>query len=161
MPAMNALVKFAYAKRDPALAQNYIDMARSFGLRPDASTWLSRLDFELTKGDLDAAAEAFDALTLENIPKDRSDVPILNRYITVLSCAETPSQQHLMRVLDSILETGAELEPSTVASLCRVFLRRDELEEISGLLRYRIGTFPRADRERVASSFEDFIFDLD
>ena len=159
MAAINDLVKYAYLKRDPRLAQDYIDMARSYGLRPDASTWLSRLDFELTRNDMDAAAEAFDALTLEDIPKDRSDVPILNRYITCLSCLEKPNHEYVMRVVDSIIETGAALEPSTVASLCRIFLRRGELDEASGLLRYRIDTFPAEDRWRVGAVFEDFILD--
>ena len=159
MAAFNSLVKYAYQQRNPPLAQNYIALARSYGLRPDASTWLARLDFELARGDLDAAAEAFDALSLEDIPKDRSDVPILNRYVTALAYSENPNYEHLMRVLDSIIETRADVEPETVAVLCRVFLRRDDLEEISGLLRYRINTLPRADRARIGAVFEDFVLD--
>lgn len=157
--AINKLIKYAYSERDPALAQHYIEMARSLGLRPDASTWLLRLDFELTGTDMDAAAEAFDALSLEDIPRDRSDVPILNRYICVLSCLEKPNHEYVMRIVDSILETGAALEPETVAGLCRIFLRRDDLDEASGLLRYRIDAFPSVDRARVGAVFEDFILD--
>ena len=159
MAAMNTLIRYAYSRHDSALAQQYIEMARSLGLRPDASTWLPRLDLELTRNDMDSAAEAFDALSLEDIPKDRSDVPILNRYISVLSCQEKPNHEYVMRIVDSILETGAALEPETVAGLCRIFLRRDDLDEASGLLRYRIDTFPGADRARVGAVFGDFILD--
>ncbi len=159
MAAINTLIKHAYSKRDPGLAQNCIEVARSLGLRPDASTWLLRLDFELTRTNVDSAAEAFDALSLEDIPKDRSDVPILNRYICMLSCLEKPNHEYVMRIVDSILETGAALEPETVAGLCRIFLRRDDLDEASGLLRYRIEAFPGADRARVGAVFEDFILD--
>jgi tetratricopeptide (TPR) repeat protein len=159
MASFNALIQYAYSRRDPGLAQTYIDLARSCGLRPDGSTWVLRLDFELSRGDLDSAKEAFEALSLEDIPKDRSDVPVLNRYITVLSASENASHEHLMRVVDSILETGADVDPEAVASLCRVFLRRDELEEASGLLRYRIDTFPNTDRARIGAVFEHFIQD--
>ena len=159
MTAINSLVDYAYLQRDPALAQSYIDMARAKGIVPDASTWLFRLDNALTRLDTDAAAAAFDALSLEDVPKDRSDVPILNRYISVLSCFENPDHDLVMRVLDSILETGATLNPHTIAGLCRIFLRRDELDEASTLMRNRIDAFSREDRMPIACVFEDFARD--
>jgi hypothetical protein len=153
----NPVIRSAYLKHDIALAQRYIDLGRSFGWRPDAVTWLARLDSQIAQGDLDGAAETFNALSHEDIPGDRSDIPVLNRYITLLCTNPSKQPAQLTRVVDILVETNGDFTASALASLTQYFLSREDLVAIASLLRYRIGMLPLSDRDLIIEAFNKYI----
>lgn len=159
MKTLNRLIEYAYAQNQPDTAVQYIHLAESLGLRPDAKTWSLKLHHELNQGDRGAAFQTYEALIREDIPSDRCDVPVLNKYIASLSFSADPEYSHLMQLVDHVLDTGADLEAESIAGLCHVFLQKDELEEATGLLRHRVDSFPMDDRARIAAVFRQFIED--
>lgn len=159
MKTMNRLIEHAYSQNKPEDASQYIRLAENLDLRPDARTRSLQLDYELKQGDRTAATETFGILSREDLPADRCDVPVLNKYIAALSFSANPEYAHLMQVVDHALETGAELEAEAIAGLCHVFLQKDELEEATGLLRHRVDSYPVDDRARIAAVFRQFIVD--
>ena len=160
MKAMNRLIGYGYSQNKAETASRYMELAESLGLHPDAKTRALQLDYESKQGDRAAAAQTFELLSREDVPFDRSDVPVLNRYIATLSFSANPDYMHLMQVVDHLLETGADLEAEAIAGLCHVFLQKDELEEATGLLRHRVDSYPMDDRARIAAVFRQFIKDL-
>ena len=62
-----------------------------------------------------------------------------------------------MRIVDSLFDRGTELYAETVSGLCYLFLQRDEFEEATGILRYRVDSYPTSDRLRISEVFRDFI----
>jgi len=157
MKEINRLVKYAYAQHLPQVAVDYIDMARSLGLSPDGTSYSMQLDYELKQGDRAAAVRTFELLSREDFPSDKSDVPVLNRYIAALAFSAEHDYELLMRIVDRLLETGAELDAEAIAGLCHVFLERDELEEATNLLRHRVDSLPTDDRARISAVFREFI----
>ena len=159
MKTFNRLVGYAYARGDPLLGQKYVNLAESFGLPPDAATFALQLDYEVSRGDLTAAANTFEAMAIEDVPQERPDVAALNHFLIKLCFVQEPNHELISRVIDRVLDTGADLEAETLAGLCSVFLMRDDLEEAASLLRFRVDAFPRADRARIAAVFKHFICD--
>lgn len=160
MADFNAIVHYAYLKQDPDLADQYIQMAQVFGAVPDAETYALRLDYEIGIADLNAARGTFEGLSVQDVPTARVDVPVLNRYVARLASAPDSDPHLIMRVVDRILETDAELDAEALAALSSTFLRTGELQEALGLLRYRVDSLSGADREKIAAVFKTFITDL-
>lgn len=159
MKTINRIIEYAYQQHKPEKALEYIQLAKRLGLLPDATTRSLQLDYEIKQGNRQAALQAFQQLTLEEIPVDRIDVPVLNRYIASLSFSADHEYDHLMHVVDHFLESGGELDAEAIAGLCHVFLDKDEIEEATGLLRYRVDSLPLDDRARIAAVFLKFIPD--
>jgi hypothetical protein len=160
MKTMNRLIEYAYTQHSAETASQYMDLAQSMGLHPDGRTRTLQLDYDLKQGNRTAAAQTFELLSREDVPIDRSDVPVLNHYISSLSFSADPEYIHLMQIVDHLLSTGADLEAEAIAGLCHVFLQKDELEEATGLLRHRVDSYPRDDRARISAVFQQFITDL-
>ncbi|KAL2435395.1 Complex I intermediate-associated protein 84, mitochondrial [Exophiala dermatitidis] len=159
MIAINRLVDYAYSQNKPDDASQFIQLAESLGLRPDAKTRSLQLAYQLKRGDRAAAAQTFELLSREDLPADRCDVPVLNHYISALSFSNDHEYTRLMQVVDHVLESGADLEAEAIAGLCHVFLQKDELEEATGLLRHRLDFYPMDERARIAAVFRQFIVD--
>lgn len=159
MKTVNRLIEFAYSQNNAEMALRYMDLASSLGLHADGKTRAMQLDYELKQGNRDKAAEVYELLIREDVPDNRSDLPVLNRYISSLSFSANPEYAHLMQVVDHVLETGADLDAEAMAGLCHVFLNNDELEEATGLLRHRVHSYPMDDRALIAGVFEQFIVD--
>ena len=156
---MNHLIAHAYTCQDPENALRYIETAESLGLRPNGKTRAIQLDYAIKQGNRTAAAELYEELSREDAPLDRSDIPVLNRYVVFLSFSPNPDYLHLMQIVDHLLETNADLDAEAIAGLCHVFLSKDELEEATGLLRHRVDYYPLDDRARIAAVFSTFITD--
>ncbi|OCT48508.1 pentatricopeptide repeat containing protein [Cladophialophora carrionii] len=160
MKTMNRLIEHAYSRNSAETASHYLGLAQSLGLHPDGRTRVIQLEYELKQGNRTAAAQTYELLSREDVPLDRSDVPVLNHYISSLSFSADPEYIHLMQIVDHLLSTGADLEAEAIAGLCHVFLQKDELEEATGLLRHRVDSYPRDDRARISAVFQQFITDL-
>jgi hypothetical protein len=156
---MNRIIDHAYSQHDPDRASQYVQLAESLGLHPDASTRSLQLHYQLHQGDRSAAAATFDLLLREDIPSDRCDVPVLNEYIAALAMSSDSEYKHLMEVVDHVIESGADLEAEAIAGLCKVFLEKDELDDAVGLLRHRADSLPTDDRARISAVFRQFITD--
>lgn len=161
MTDINMLLAYAYSKGDPGLAEQYVHLAQSIGLVPDAQTFAHKLDYELSIGDLSAAQSTFEGLSIQDVPIERDDILTLNKYITKLATAPNTDVQLTMRVVDRIVETDGSLDADALAALSSVFLQRGELDEVMNMLRYRIEYLPSQERARVAQVFKDLIVDLD
>ncbi|KEF52093.1 uncharacterized protein A1O9_11719 [Exophiala aquamarina CBS 119918] len=159
MNTINRIIQYAYLQHKPEKALEYIQLAERLGLLPDSRTRSLQLDYEIKQGNRRAASQAFHQLTREEVPVDRRDVPVLNRYIASLSFSADHEYDHLMHVVDHLLESGGELDAEAIAGLCHVFLDKDEIEEATGLLRYRVDSLPLDDRARIAAVFLNFIPD--
>lgn len=159
MKTLNRIIEYAYQQHKPEKAFEYIQLCSKLGLHPDAMTRYLQLDYAVKQGNREAAMEAFERLSGEEIPVDRLDVPILNRYIASLAFSADHEYDHLMQVVDHVLESKGDLDAEAIAGLSHVFLDRDEVEEATGLLRYRVDSLPLDDRARIAAVFLKFIPD--
>lgn len=159
MRSLNRLIEYSYSRNKPEQALRFIELAESLGLHPDAKTLSLQLDYEMKQGDRAAAAQTYERLSREDIPIDRPDVPVLNRYIIALSFSADHEYHRLMQIVDHLLDSGGDLEAEAIAGLCHVFLQKDELEEATGLLRHRVDFYPMDDRARIAAVFRQFVVD--
>lgn len=159
MSNVNSLIEYAYSVSDVQAVQSYISMAVERGLQPDAKTFLLQLDYEVRARDLNRAASTFEIISSQDPITDESDAPVLNRFLTAVCFSSNPEYDLVMRAFDSILERNFYFDAETISGLCKVFLQREELEEILGLLRHRVDSYPRNDRARISQSFKEFMID--
>lgn len=159
MSTVNSLIEYAFAVGNVQAVQDYIKLAEERGLQPDAKTFLLQLEYEVQTNNLDRAASTYDILSSEDPIIDGSDAPVLNAFLSALCFSLDPDYDLVRRILDTILERNMFLDAETVSGLCKVFLRRDELEEALALLRHRVDSYPRDDRARIAQAFKEFITD--
>ncbi|RMZ81715.1 hypothetical protein DV737_g2419, partial [Chaetothyriales sp. CBS 132003] len=155
----NMLLDYAYRNNDAERAQKYLELANFFGVRADAASHALKLQYELSRDDVAAAITAFLAMANDDVPRDRADVPAMNKLLQKLSSAPEPQYGLIMRVVDRVIDTGADLDAETVAGLCSVFLQHNDSEQLAGLVRYRVDAFSQAERARIIAVFKDFITD--
>ncbi|RMZ90382.1 hypothetical protein DV736_g2369, partial [Chaetothyriales sp. CBS 134916] len=155
----NILLDYAYRTNDGQRAQKYLELANFFGVRPNAASHALRLQYDLSRDDLDAAITAFVDMANDDVPDDRSDVPAMNKLLQKLSFTSEPQYDLIMRIVDRVMDTGADLEAETVAGLCSVFLQQNDSEQLAGLVRYRVDAFSRSERGRIITIFKEFITD--
>ncbi|RVX70452.1 hypothetical protein B0A52_05951 [Exophiala mesophila] len=158
---LNRIIEYAYSQHNPGKAEEYMNLAKHLGLTLDARTRSLELDYALHQGDRSGAAKAFESLCREDIPLDRCDVPVLNRYIADLCFSADHEYNHLIKVVDHVIETNADLTAEAIAGLCHVFVRKGELEEVANLLRHRVDSLPSDDRARIAAVFRTYIVESD
>jgi hypothetical protein len=154
---INSLLEHAYSTRNQEMTRALLSHMNATHLRPDAKTFALQLDNYLSNGALQAAISSFDSLSSEDRLADNSDVPALNKLLATLCFQEKPNYEPIMRLSDRLLDRGADIDAEAIAGLCSVFLQRDELQQIVGLLRHRVDSFPKADRARIASIFRVYI----
>jgi hypothetical protein len=154
---INSLLEHAYSTRNQEMTRALLSHMNASGLRPDAKTHALHLDNHLSNGALQAAISSFDLLSSEDRLTDNSDVPALNKLLATLCFQEQPNYELIMRLSDRLLDRGADIDAEAIAGLCSVFLQRDELQQIVGLLRHRVDSFPEGDRARIASIFRVYI----
>ena len=159
MSDFNFLLSHAYSRGDSNAAQVLLDSASARGLKVNASTFIVQLEYYIRLNNLDRAAVAYHSYVSEEASAQRTDSSILNRYVTALCFSTNPQTDQIMRVVDNLLDQGADLDAETLAGLSHVFLHQDELEELTGLLRYRIDSLPESDRARISTVFQQFITD--
>ncbi|RMD39444.1 hypothetical protein DV735_g5683, partial [Chaetothyriales sp. CBS 134920] len=159
METFNMLLDYAYRNNDGDRAEKYLELAEFFGLHPDATSHALRVQYELSRDDVDAALTAFFAMANEDVPRDRADVPALNKLLQKLISAPEPQYRLILRVVDRAIDSGADLDAETVVGLCSVFLRQNDSEQLAGLVRYRVDAFSASERARIVGVFKEFITD--
>ena len=156
---INKLIEFAYSVNLVSAVEAYRRLAAEQNIRPDRKTYTLQMEYELKTKNLAAATSTYELLAAQDSLPDNADVPVLNRFLTLIAFSPEPDYDLAMRVVDSLLDRGADLDAETLAGLCRLFLMRDELEEAMSLLRYRIDSYPMNDRARVSQVFREFTLD--
>lgn len=154
---INGLLEYSYVTRNEEMTRALLSHMNAIGLIPDAKTHALQLDNYLSNGALQAAISSFDALSSEDRLIDNSDVPPLNKLLATLCFQEQPNYELIMRISDRLLDRGADIDAEAIAGLCSVFLQRNELQQIVGLLRHRADSYPKADRARIAAIFRVYI----
>jgi len=159
MSNVNSLIEYSFSVGNIQAVEDYKSMAEERGLQPDAKTSLLQLDYEIKIGDLGKATLTYDILCSEDPITDGSDVPVINTLLQALCFSPSPDYDLITRIADAILERDVYLEAETISGLCKVFLQHGELEEVLGLLRHRVDSYPRNDRARISRAFKDFLAD--
>ena len=154
---INKLIEYAYSVNNLDAVDAYRDLASKQKIRPNRQTFLLQMDHELETGDLPAAIMSYELLAAEDPDPDHTDVPMLNRLLTAVAFSPQADFDLAIRLVDSLLDRGADLYAETVSGLCNLFLQRDEFEEAMGLLRYRVDSYPTSDRTRISEVIRDFI----
>ena len=158
---INKLIEYAYSVNNLDAIDAYLNLAKKENIRPDRQTYLLQMNYELESGDLPAAMKTYEFFAGEDPSLELTDVPVLNKLLTSVAFSSRPDFDLAMRIVDSLLDRGAELYAETVSALCHLFLQRDELEEAMGILRYRVDSYPTNDRVRISEVFRDFIINPD
>ena len=156
---INRLFEFAYSVNLISAVDAYRKLAAKHNIRLDRKSYTLQMEYELKAKNMSAATSTYELLTAQDPLLDNADVPVLNRFLTLVAFSTQPDYDLAMRVVDSLLDRGADLDAETIAGLCRLFLMRDDLEEAMSLLRYRIDSYPMNDRARVSQVFREFILD--
>lgn len=159
MEDFNRLIEYTFSQGDAETARRCLDSAVANGLKPNSSTYILQLDQQVRNADLNAATASYNMFLSEEPPSDDRHIPVLNRYLTALCNSKPVNIEAIMRVVDGLLDQGADLHAETLAGLCRIFLEKDDLAETTGLLRYRVDSFPAVDRARISAVFQQFITD--
>ena len=157
---INNLLEHAYTTRNAEMARSLLSYMNTSDLRPNAKTFALQLENHLSNGALQSAIASFDQLSSEDTLEDNSDISALNKLLATLCFREKPNYELIMRLVDKLLDRNADLDAEAIAGLCSVFLQRDELQQIIGLLRHRVDSYPKPDRARIASIFRVFITNL-
>lgn len=155
---INGLVELANSKNDSYTAERYVALGQSWGIQPNAETYLLQLDYRLKVGDIDGARAVYSRLQDFEIPEDR-DVPLINRLIAALCAEKPPPFETIMGLVDHLSERKARFELETVAALARFHLHRGEMHDLVDLLHthtYKCGVNQRA---HIRDIFVEFCLD--
>jgi hypothetical protein len=129
---------------------------------PSAEGISFKLKYEILIGNIDAAKRSFNDLLHMDIPEGRPDVPALNELIVALAQINAGQEADfttMMRVVDHIQDTEADLSAASLAALSGVLLRRHELEDVLALVRYRVGSLSKQERSEIGNVFREYIVD--
>jgi hypothetical protein len=159
MSNVNSLIEYSFSVGNIQAVEDYKNMAEERGLQPDAKTSLLQLDYEVKIGDLGKAASTYDTLCSQDPITDGTDVPVINTLLQALCFSPSPDYELITRIADAILERDVYLDAETISGLCKIFLQHGELEEVLGVLRHRVDSYPRSDRARISRAFKDFLAD--
>lgn len=156
---LNSLLEYAYSTRNQEMSRALLSYMNTANLRPDAKTFALQLENHLHNGALQSAITTFDQLSSEDTLTDNSDIPALNALLSTLCFSPSPNHELIMRLVDRLLDRNADLTAEAIAGLCSHFLHRDDLQQIIGLLRHRVDSYPGPERARIASIFRAYIID--
>jgi hypothetical protein len=159
MSNVNSLIEYSFSVGNIQAVEDYKNMAEARGLQPDAKTSLLQLDYEVKIGDLGKAVSTYDILCSEDPITDGTDLPVINTLLQALCFSPSTDYDLITRIADAILERDVYLDAETISGLCKVFLQHGDLEEVLGLLRHRVDSYPRNDRARISRAFKDFLAD--
>ena len=154
---INELVEDAMSRDDPYTAERYVALGQRWNIEPDARTHILQLEYRLKVGDLDGARAAYKRLQAEDT-SDNRDVPLVNKLIVAL-CDKGQPHATIMAIAEDLSERQIHFEPSTVAALARLHLRRGELEQVRTLLSAHIHDYTPLEDASIRDVFVSFILD--
>ena len=155
---INKLVAIAAAKNDSYLAERLIALGIKNGIEPNLETLILQLEYRSAAGDMSGAHTAYQALQSEEILQGE-DLPAVNKYLRALCSSNTDQYERILSIAKDMSDRDVRLEPSTVTSLCAIYLTHSQLEDVLSLLQVHIFTFTSTDRKNTIPVFLKFILD--
>lgn len=155
---INGLVEYAISKNDPYLAERYITLGQKFHIRPNARTFILQMDYRIGAGDLSGAQVAYQLLQGEEISEDE-DLPAVNKFIRALCASESLPFSEIDTIAADLEERNVRLEADTVASLTKVNIARNELQDVTDLLQVNVYHYTVTERARILDALLEFCFD--
>ena len=163
---INCLLRAAMEMKDMRLAEQISALSTELKIDPDGETFLILWHFQLQNGNLEAAERPYEQVQYlepwESDMKpelDREYEQVLNKYLTTLSQQSPPNFPFLIKIVQSVEEQSARLEPSTVAALCLRFLENDQHFDVMDILSVHAFFFSAEEREVVQTAFLNFSHD--
>ncbi|PGH36587.1 hypothetical protein GX50_00624 [[Emmonsia] crescens] len=157
---INRLLEFKVIKGEYDGIDDLISLAKKWGLEPDAFTDMSRVSALLHAGDIPGAMCLWEELGLGEIT-DGNHVTLWNVIMRQLCLAAQadPNDETVLAFMDRLLELDCRLEAATLEELCRMLLRRHDLEGISELLKPFVSSCSIPGLSQVLKPFAQFIAD--
>lgn len=157
---INGLVELAMSKNDSYLAERYLAVGSKFGIRPNAKTYILQMDYRARVNDLSGAQAAYDALQSEEVSRDE-DLPAINLLIRALCTAKEDNYNRIVSILTDLEERKKRLEADTVAHLTRMYLQRDQTDDMIDMLQTETYHYALDERSRIIQTFISFCIDKD
>ena len=155
---INRLVEWAVSKNDPYLVERYIGLAEKRKITPNANTFVLQMESRLSVGDIEGAGATYEALRGESV-SGTEDLPAINRYIRAMCASGRYGFEKIMRVASDLSERKVRFEPDTVAALCLLHLRREELHDVIDLLQTHAYRFSFNQRAKIRDTFVEYCLD--
>ncbi|KAJ8067422.1 hypothetical protein OCU04_004769 [Sclerotinia nivalis] len=155
---INGLVEYAISKNDPYLAERYIALGQKFNIRPNARTFILQMDYRVGAGDLSGARVSYNSLQAEEISKDE-DLPVINKFVRALCASEVLPYNEISSIVSDLDERNARLEADTVSSLSKMYITRNDLNEVVDLLQVNTYHYTLSERARICDALLAFVFD--
>ena len=155
---INGLVDLAMSLKDPYLAERYIALGLKSGIQPNAKTFILQMNYRADAGDLTGAQAAYVSLQSEEVLNDE-DLPAINKYIRALCAANKDYYDRITSITSDLEERHKRLEADTVSALSMMYLRRDEINELTDLLQTQAYHYTTDERQRLLDTFMAFCLD--
>ena len=155
---INELVELANSRNDSYTAERYVALGQKWNIRADARTYLLQLDYRIKIGDLDGARAACSKLQSEDTSENQDFFLLVNKLVVAL-CEKDQPHSYIMSIVEELTERKVRFEPSTVAVLARLHLRRGELEQANDLLSSHTLNYSLDHRASIRDIFLSFILD--
>lgn len=155
---INGLVSLAMSRKDPYLAERYLDLGRRFDVLPDATTYMLQMEYRLVAGDMSGVFSAYEALQSEEVAH-HADVPILNKYLRALCAEYSPNHDLINAITDDLDKRSASLDPETVASLCIHYIHQGDTNSMIDVLQVHSYHWQYEERALVRKACIEYILD--
>lgn len=152
---INGLVELAVYFNDSYLAERYIALGQKFGIRPNAKTYCLQMSYRAGANDLRGAQAAYEHLQAEEV-LNNEDLPAINKYIRALCSAKTPNYERIVSIMTDLSERQKRLEAETTCSLAKIYLSRNETDELIDLLQTESYHYTYDERALIREVFMEF-----
>ena len=169
----NVLIHFAAANQDLYQAEKFSALARKWRCRPNMTTYLIRMGYQLRAGDIVGAVASYreldlDTLVLRQVYRGRvrehemtNPVGLLNNLLTALCYSTDVDYSLVSSMSEYMMAQDARLESKTIGALVHFYLHRNDLEEASDLLLDTADSFSAEERLNMQRPFLNFMLDRD
>ncbi len=157
---IDALLTAAIEKQNPYLAERFLSLAAELHIQPKASTYLLQMDYRLDASDFSGVQAIYDKLLKGEVSISQDeDLPVLNKYLRALCAAPDPELGRILDITADLEQRRATLEPDTVVSLCMLFLRNDNRDDVIDTLSLHTALYSVEERTQVRRAFVEYCAD--
>jgi hypothetical protein len=155
---INGLIQVAMNKKEPLLAERFFSLAAELGIAANVTTYALQLENRIAADDITGAAASY--RQLENLDVlDEHALSAVNQYARALCAQKKPDTQTLLGVISDVEQRQAYLEPESIADICLVFLRADQLFEVIDTLSLHAQQHSIQERQVILKAFVDYCLD--
>lgn len=155
---MNALIRFAVARKDVDMAAHFLRAAMKRGLEYNRTTLELQIAHRLLTHDVQGARAVYEELRREDIPQGYAaqEAKQLLRALCKDAVAAADMQQIRQVYLD-LNDWAVRLDVDTLTTVLAVFLARCDFQAVIELLNRDCHTYSAADRRRVIHEMGEYI----